>query len=80
MTSSVTFPSENKKVGYQPFSKEIELQAKTDFFFFFFFNVYLLLRERECVCVNRGVAEREGERIRSRIQALNCQHRAQCPA
>lgn len=32
MSSWATSPSENKKVGSQPFSRKIKLQAKTDFF------------------------------------------------
>ena len=45
-----------------------------------FFNVYLFLRETEteCKCV-RG-RERGRHRIQSRLQALSCQHRAQCRA
>ena len=34
------------------------------------FNVYLFLRERQSV--SRGGAEREGNRIQSRLQTLSC--------
>ena len=45
---------------------------------FFFFNIYLFLRDS----TSRGGAERERgrHRIGSRLQALSCQHRAQCRA
>ena len=39
---------------------------------FLIFNVYLFEREKE----REGGAEREGDRIQSRFQALGCQHRA----
>ena len=41
-----------------------------------FFNVYLFLKERTCK-QGRG-RERGTHRIQSRLQALSCQHRAQC--
>ena len=37
-------------------------------------------RERERETVGGGRAEREGDRIPSRLQALRCQHRARCGA
>ena len=43
----------------------------------FFFYVYLFLRERERVS-GEGQRERGRHRIRSRLQALSCQHRAWC--
>ena len=45
------------------------------FVLFCFVLIFIyLLRERERV--NRGGTEREGDRIRSRLQARSCQHRA----
>ena len=45
-----------------------------------FFNIYLFLREqeRERSWVGEGQGQRQRQRIRSGLQALNCQHRAQC--
>ena len=43
-------------------------------------NVYLFLRDRERQSTSRGEAERGRHRIRSRLQAPSCQHRAQCGA
>ena len=40
------------------------------------FNLYLFLRERERQSSSRGGAEKEGDRIQSRLQAPSCQHRA----
>ena len=40
-----------------------------------FFNVYFWERERQSA--SRGGAEREGETVWSKLQALSCQHRAQ---
>ena len=54
--------------------------------FIYFFNVYLSLRERErerereTVCEQGRDRERGRRRIRSRFQALSCQHRARCGA
>ena len=44
----------------------------------YFFNICLFLRDRERQSMSEGRAERErvGHRIRSRLQALSCQHRA----
>ena len=36
--------------------------------------------ERDTHSESRGGAERDGDRIRSRLQALSCQHRARCGA
>ena len=46
------------------------------FFLNFFFNVYLFLRQRETEHEWGRVRERGRHRIRSRLQALSCQHRA----
>ena len=45
----------------------------------FFLNVCLFLRERKRQSVSGGGEER-GDRIWNRLQALSCQHRAQCGA
>ena len=45
-------------------------------FFLIFFNVYLFLRQRETEHEWGRVRERGRHRIRSRLQALSCQHRA----
>ena len=45
-------------------------------YFFNFLIFVLFLREREKESTSWGGAERERDRIQSRFQALNCQHRA----
>ena len=45
--------------------------------FIYFFNVYLFLRETETEHKRVRGGERGRHRIRSRLQALSCQHRAQ---
>ena len=66
------------KIGYFEHLTEIV------FVCLFVFNVYLFLRERErereTECELGRSRERRRHRIRSRLQALNCQHRAQCRA
>ena len=74
-------------VGLEPTDHKImtwaEVGRLTDWatqapLFLLIFNGYLFLWERECV--SRGGAEREEDRICSRLQALSCQHRALCGA
>ena len=43
-------------------------------FFYFWKNIFIYFWERPSV--SKGGAERKGDRIRSRLQALSCQHRA----
>ena len=54
----------------------IVVDANFIFLSFFFKNVYLFLRERETECEWGKGRVRERHRIRSRLQALSCQHRA----
>ena len=42
--------------------------------------MFIFLRETERQSASGGGEEREGDRIKSRLQALSCQHRAQCGA
>ena len=53
---------------------------KNFFFLIFFFNVYLFLRDRDWQSTSGEGRERRRQRIRSRLQALSCQHTAQCGA
>ena len=48
--------------------------------FFFFFNVYVFLRETMTECEWVRGRERGRYRMRSRLQAPSCQHRARCGA
>ena len=50
----------------------------TSYFFFLIFNVDLFLRERDRARVREEQRERGRHSIRSRLQALSCQHRAWC--
>ena len=51
------------------------------YYYYYYFNVYLFLREGETTECELGRGRERGRhRIRRRLQALSCQHRAQCRA
>ena len=62
---------------------EPPMHPRKRLFIYFFKNVrcfYLFLRQRETEHEQGRVRERGRHRIRSRLQALSCQHRAWCGA
>ena len=63
-------PSQAAGIDHQSYQLS---PAEVPFLFFFFFNFLMFFYI--CVSGGGGGAGREGDRIRSRLQALSCQHR-----
>ena len=80
MVLKEAFSTQRNKTSYPIFSSSTWVVLL--FFQKFFLNIYLFLRDKERRSTSGGGAEteRETHRIRSRLQALSCQHRAWCGA